>query len=146
MKLFLDTSSLFKLYHQEADSAIVERLFIDYRITGVFLSELTKVEFVSSVWKKVRVNEISEVQASALIKAFENDFGKYQFVQLDSLIIEDARNLLSKYGALGLRTLDSLQLSAAILLKGQVALFKTSDHLLETCLKLESLPTERPVV
>lgn len=52
MKVFLDTSSLFKLYHQEADSNIIESIFTDYKVTDVFLSEISKIEFASTVWKK----------------------------------------------------------------------------------------------
>jgi uncharacterized protein len=53
MKIFLDTSSLFKLYHREADTAIPEHIFSTLKITHVFLSEISKIEFESAVWKKV---------------------------------------------------------------------------------------------
>jgi predicted nucleic acid-binding protein len=49
MKIFLDTSLLFKLYHQEADTAELEQIFALGNVTHVFLSELTKVEFASTV-------------------------------------------------------------------------------------------------
>lgn len=64
MRLFLDTSSLFMLYHEEEGSLAVERLFTDHKVTAVFLSELTKIEFASTVWKKVRTGAIDERQAS----------------------------------------------------------------------------------
>jgi predicted nucleic acid-binding protein len=54
MKIFLDTSSLFKLYHREADTFLLEQLFSAVTITNVFLSEISKIEFTSTVWKKVR--------------------------------------------------------------------------------------------
>jgi predicted nucleic acid-binding protein len=61
MKIFLDTSSLFKLYHREADTVIIEQIFSQLTVTNVYLSEITKVEFTSSVWKKVRTKEITEI-------------------------------------------------------------------------------------
>lgn len=65
MKIFLDTSSLFKLYHYEADTKIIEQIFSDVNVTNVYLSEITKVEFVSSVWKKkVRTKEITAQEAT----------------------------------------------------------------------------------
>lgn len=35
MNVFLDTSTLFKLYHREADSARVEAVLIDFKIEAV---------------------------------------------------------------------------------------------------------------
>jgi uncharacterized protein len=55
MKIFLDTSSLFKLYHKEDGTEIIEQVFNDNKITAVFLSEIAKIEFASTVWKKVRM-------------------------------------------------------------------------------------------
>ena len=63
MKIFLDTSSLFKLYHREVDTELLEQLFSTQKITDVFLSEISKIEFTSTVWKKVRMKEITEAQA-----------------------------------------------------------------------------------
>jgi PIN domain nuclease of toxin-antitoxin system len=54
MKIFLDTSSLFKLYHQETGTQELEKIFELAKITHIFLSEITKLEFSSTVWKKVR--------------------------------------------------------------------------------------------
>lgn len=130
MKVFLDTSSLFKLYHQELDSGVVESVFTDYKVSDVFLSELCKIEFASTVWKKVRAQDITELQAKAIIEAFDDDFGKYTFVQIDTILIEQAKNLITKYGKQGLRALDSIQLSTAVMLKSQADLFLSSDKLL----------------
>ena len=44
MKIFLDTSSLCKLYHREPDSAIIEQIFSLVTVTEVYLSEIAKVE------------------------------------------------------------------------------------------------------
>lgn len=42
MRLFFDTSSLFKLYHREADTPKVEALFLDNKVEAVFISEIAK--------------------------------------------------------------------------------------------------------
>ncbi len=141
MIIFLDTSSLFKLYHQEADSEEIEQIFVRNTVQTVFLSEITKLEFASTVWKKVRVKDLAEEQAILLLQAFETDFPNYSFVQLDTVLIEKAKNLLSIYGKAGLRTLDSLQLATAILLKNQMQLAKTADKLLLGFFEAEGLPT-----
>ena len=45
MKIFLDTSLLFKLYHQETGTSELESVFAQEKITHIFLSEISKVEF-----------------------------------------------------------------------------------------------------
>jgi len=144
MKIFLDTSSLFKLYHREVDTVIIEQIFSDVKITSVYLSEITKVEFTSSVWKKVRTKEITELDAIKTLQLFERDSAKYTFIATDSLIIEQAKVLTTKYGLKGLRTLDSIQLSSAISLRAEVGLFITSDNLLKSFLSDEGLQTDMP--
>ena len=144
MKIFLDTSSLFKLYHQEEGTEELEATFTKVKITHIFLSEISKVEFTSTIWKKVRTKEITESEARETLTLFENDFSKYNFVATNSLIIEQARNLTTQYGIQGLRTLDSIQLSMCIELENQVDVFFTADKLLKRLIELEGLPTQLP--
>lgn len=142
MKLFLDTSSLLKLYHSEKDTEEIEFIFLKSNVTDVLLSEITKVEFASAIWKKVRTKEISPTVALTKIRLFDKDASKYTFSPLNSIIIEEAKFLIWKYKKEGLRTLDSIQLATYIILSKQVDLFHTSDKLLKTLLKKEGLPIE----
>ena len=144
MKIFLDTSSLFKLYHQEEGTEELEAIFTKVKITHIFLSEISKVEFTSTIWKKVRTKEITESEARETLMLFENDFSKYNFVATNSLIIEQARNLTTQYGIEGLRTLDSIQLSTCIELENKIDVFFTADKLLKRLIELEDLPTDLP--
>lgn len=120
MTVFLDTSSLFKLYFKEKDSSQIENLFTLYNVTAIFLSELTKIEFSSTLWRKARM------------EAFREDSDKYFFVWSDTALIEEAGRLLMKYGRQGLRTLDSIQLATAARLRGKADLYSTSDALLNS--------------
>ena len=52
MKIFLDTSSLCKLYHQETGTEELEEVFSQVKITHIYLSEIAKVEFTSTVTKR----------------------------------------------------------------------------------------------
>ncbi len=146
MKIFLDTSSLVKLYHEENDTIIIENIFNSFDIEAVFLSKLTKIEFLSTIWKKVRIKQMSATEAKDITKVFELDLLKYNFVPTNNLIVEQSINLIAKYGINGLRTLDSLQLSTAVFLKNEVDLFITSDKLLNEFFKQESLPTHKQVL
>ena len=64
------------------------------------------------------------------------------FVSTDNTVIETAKLLLSKYGSDGLRTLDSIQLATAVVLKKYVQLNKCADKLLEKLMLLEGLNTQ----
>lgn len=112
------------------------------QVTTIFLSEIAKIEFASTVWKKVRTKEISDAQATTIIELFDKDCERFAFMQLDSIVTEQAKSLIVKYGKQGLRTMDSIQLSTAIILKQHASLFITSDTLLNIFFKLESLPSE----
>lgn len=141
MKIFLDTSALIKLYHQESGTQEIESLFNNFKITAIYLSELAKIEFTSTIWKKVRTKEISENTAKITIALFETDFDKFSFISIDSMILEQSRLLFSDYGELGLRTLDGIQLSTTISLKTYSDLFITSDILLKSFFEKEGLKT-----
>ncbi|WP_256009548.1 type II toxin-antitoxin system VapC family toxin [Desertivirga xinjiangensis] len=127
MIVFLDTCALFKLYHYEVDTDLFESIFTRNVVSEVFLSELTRIEFSSTLWKKVRTKEITQQQATKTVAAFNEDFDKFTFIPLDRLIINNAAKLIIKYGHSGLRTLDSIQLSTAVRLKNRADLFVTAD-------------------
>lgn len=143
-EIFLDTSSLFKLHHKEAGTADLELMFSTTKITEVFLSEISKIEFATTIWKKVRTKEITEPEGLATLGLFEADISKYTFVVTNTIVLEKARILTSKYGIQGLRTLDSIQLSTCVTLFQQVNTFFTADKLLKTFFEAEGLPTELP--
>ncbi|CAN1565180.1 PIN_MT3492-like domain containing protein [Spirosomataceae bacterium] len=141
MKIFLDTSALIKLNHQESGTQEIESLFNNFKITAIYLSELAKIEFTSTIWKKVRTKEISENTAKITITFLETDFDKFSFISIDSMILEQSRLLFSDYGVYGLRTLDAIQLSTAISLKTYSDLFIISDIHLKSFFEKEGLKT-----
>lgn len=77
-----------------------------------------------------------------MIELFESDFAKYSFVEINNLLIEQARKLVYKYGNIGLRTLDGIQLASSISLAHKVDLFYTNDKILKSIFVLEGLPTK----
>jgi uncharacterized protein len=111
MNMYLDTSSLFKLYQKEPDSKNIDDIFSNTSIAGVFISEIAKVEFVSALFKKVRMKETDLADAQKAIALFDNDLRKYIIVPVESNIFEKAKQLIFTYGVTGLRTLDSIQLA-----------------------------------
>jgi len=140
MIIFLDTSSIFKLYHKEIDTPALIQFMAEKKVTKIFLSEIAKIEFASIIWRKVRMNEFTESEAQEIIILFRKDFIKYHFIRAEDTLMEAAFNLLGAYGKQGLRTLDSIQLATAIFLKNECELFITTDKLLNSFFKQESLP------
>ena len=140
MKIYLDTSSLFKLYYLESDSSILEKFLIENNIETIFLSEISKIEFYSTVWKKVRNREFEFNDAEKIIDLFENSLKNYVFVPVENNILTRAKSLVNEYGLDGLRTLDSIQLSCCIEVKESVAKYFTADNLLLNIFEKENLP------
>ncbi len=63
MNIFLDTSSLIKLYFFEEGTILLETFLSENDINFIFLSEISKLEFESTLWKKVRTKELEEQKA-----------------------------------------------------------------------------------
>jgi len=141
MKIFLDTSILFKLYYLEAGSAEIKDFIIKNTTSIIFIAEISRLEFISTVWKKVRTKQIEINDADTIISNFEKDEYRYSFVKSDDIIINRAKQLLSKYGLDGLRTLDSIQLSCCLEIRSETDKYFTADKLLINIFEKENLPT-----
>ena len=139
MKIFLDTSSLIKLYHSEIGTDLLDKIFEDFVINEIFLSDIAKVEFSSAIWKKVRTKDLTEKEANDILLSFTDDYGNYTFIEIDSELVQYARDLVAKYGLKGLRTLDSFQLSSILKIKSDLTFAVTADDLLKTIIKLEGI-------
>ena len=139
MKIFLDTSSLFKLYHKESGTQELMDFFNKNTIEGIFLAELTEIEFSSVIWKKCRKKEIDEKVALTLIEAFEKDSENFNIVSETNEIRKLAKKLIRKYWKEGLRTLESIQLASVLMIRDKVDFFFTSDNLLAEIARLEKI-------
>jgi uncharacterized protein len=140
MKVFLDTSSLVKLYHQEegTDELLA---FLAKGVDEVWLSELAMVEFRSALWKKVRTGELRKDDAVHVMDCFSDDQEKFRWVHLETAITRIALSTIMRHGAKGLRTLDSIQLACALFLKAQDLICLTSDTLLKSFFQMENIAT-----
>lgn len=130
MNIFLDTSSLFKLYHKELGTQELMDFFNNNTIEVIFLAELTEIEFSSVIWKKCRKKEINEKVALILIGAFEKDSKNFSFIPESKEIRQIAKESIRKYWKEGLRTLDSIQLASLLMIRDKVDFLLTSDNLL----------------
>lgn len=141
MKIFLDTSSLIKLYHYEDGTDLLEDFLNNYVIDEIYLSEISKIEFSSAIWKKVRTKEITLEDANFVVNCFIQDTDKFSFINIDSDLIIFAQSLLAKYADLGLRTLDSIQLASIINVRPLIEIASTADELLKRVMQIEGIKT-----
>ncbi|WPP53000.1 type II toxin-antitoxin system VapC family toxin [Catalinimonas niigatensis] len=139
MNVFFDTSSLFKLYHKESGTEELMDFFNNNQINALFLAEITRIEFASVVWKKCRKRDIDETLSKKLIDKFEFDSNKYSYVTDTPDLKSLAGKLIAKHWKEGLRTLDSIQLASALIVKEDIEFFFSADHLLLELAQTEGL-------
>lgn len=138
MNVFIDTSTLFKLYQNESGSEIIYDYLKNNEIQTIYLSDITKVEFHSIIWKKVRMKELDFGIAKIILDNFSSDSKYYQFIKISEEVVTKSFKLLEKYYNLGLRSLDSLQISSSIATSVNFDIIITSDKIFYEVLKLEN--------
>jgi PIN domain len=123
----LDTSALGKHHHTEIGTPEVDGLVAEPGARH-FISRLSIVEIQSVFAGKVRMGVISPSDFQLLRRRFLTDVSRRQFhvVRMTGLHYQEAERLIRNHG-LGqrIRTLDALQLSVALELRGRGLL----DHL-----------------
>jgi predicted nucleic acid-binding protein len=70
MNLFFDTSALVKLFHYEEGSEVVTNL-VNSSENEIWVSELSKVEFISALLRRYRSKEITQEEINIAISGFE---------------------------------------------------------------------------
>ena len=132
MRIFLDTSSLFKIYHQEEGSDELLMFLDSTEIEEIYISEISLVEFKSIIYRRVRMGEFSEEFGSELLNTFESTSHIYELIELNREIVEIAKKMFDVYGLRGLKTLDAIQFASAIKVKKEISKFFTHDLRLRT--------------
>lgn len=129
---YLDTSALVKVYHREIGTETMLEL---YRGSDtLFLSELAKIELLSTVYRKYREHSITQETLEVLVQKFEDDLDqRYQLIKFSSLVIAEAWDFLrSTAENRGLRTLDSLQTAFFKTYCDSTTIFVSADTVLES--------------
>lgn len=121
MRLFVDTSSLFKKYVNEPGSESFEKLFSE--ASEVVVSPVTWIEVNVSLERCLKTKIFTSEKIRWLLAEAKKDFAYFMMVvwneELETKAIEMIR-------AHWLKTMDAIQLAAGILSDSD--LFVTSDH------------------
>lgn len=139
MKLFLDTSSLIKLYYKESGTERLDEIFNQYLIQDIFLSAISITEFYSAIYKKVRTKDLTSQNATDILTSFNSDQNKYSFINVDSEVIKTSQMLLGKYGVKGLRSLDAIQFASVYNTKDLIDSVVSDDKLFNSFLIAEGI-------
>lgn len=127
MNLFFDTSALVKLFHEEDGTAETIALLQPAHAT-IRVSALARLEFVSSIWRKIRNREVDEARGLASVQEFEAAWLTFRVEPLGAGVLEEAEALVRRHGkTLGLRTLDALHLATFSLIAEQDWQFVVAD-------------------
>jgi predicted nucleic acid-binding protein len=117
----VDTSALVKYYHPEVGSSRVIAI-ADDPSNVLFISRIGLVEIHAALARKIRTGELQAPAFQQALRRFYADLHRRKFRLIRSVSGHErqAIRLLIRKGPLfPLRTLDALQLSAALWLKGQ---------------------------
>lgn len=92
MNLFFDTSALVKFFHDEEGTVSVTQLITD-QTNRVWLLELAKLEFISSILRRFRSKEINEEQLVGAVREFDKELQSFHVVPLGRATVVPARRL-----------------------------------------------------
>jgi len=142
---FIDTSALVKIYHKEVGTEKMLTLYNGNDILSI--SELAKIETISSIYRKYREREITQMTLDLIVEKFEVDCEeRYEILFFSSLVFDESlhliRQLSKKYG---LKTLDSLQFAFFRTYCDKNTFFACADLTFEKLIKREGFETYLPM-
>ena len=117
MNLFVDTSALIKLYHQEVGTEnFINSLYRHADNLVIIMTDISRVECYSALMKRVRIQEMTLEEVRKALNLLEQEIKMFHIVEVDMVAKELAIHLLNQIAHQhNLATLDAMQLATAIL-------------------------------
>jgi predicted nucleic acid-binding protein len=138
---FFDTSALVKRYHVEPGTDNIDKL-LSQADDALIISNITIAEFTSAFAKKRREGAIDGKTLRSCLSSFSTDLlADFWIIDLERSQIYKSRDLIIRYG---LRTLDGLQLAAALSVSTLKPVFVCSDNRLLDAAVGEGLDVYNP--
>jgi len=143
--LYQDTSALVKRYLVEVGSTWIRGLNFPSAGNIIIISDLTAVEFFSTLGRRQREGTLTPTAALVLQNSFLiHSEREYLSVSLEKAVLDQARLLITRYP---LRSLDAIQLASAIeaanLLREAIT-FVSGDNNLLNAAASEGFLTDNP--
>jgi predicted nucleic acid-binding protein len=115
MIVYLDTSSLVKLYVEEAGSAIVRD--VTQKASVIATSKIAYAEARAAFARKQRDDGFSITALRKIVEDLNRDWESYFIIEVTDGLIRSAGDIAEKYL---LRGFDSIHLASAVSLKGKI--------------------------
>jgi uncharacterized protein len=112
--VYLDTSSLVKLYVAEMESAVIKRLVETAEVIAT--SQLSYVEARAAFARKRRERGMTPLDYRTVLQEFEDDWESYFTVDVSHALVRLAGQLAEKHG---LRGYDAIHLASAVTMRHQ---------------------------
>lgn len=144
MILYLDTSSLIKLYLEEVGSGDVVAQVGEAHSTAT--SWIAYTEARSAFARKYREKGMSPAQYEGLLSTFEAEWLTHTAIEVSVQVLRSAGQLTEKHG---LRALDAIHLASALDLWGGpttpplAVIFSSADRRLQDAARAEGLEVPR---
>lgn len=137
MVVYLDTSSLVKLYVEEKDSVKITALVRSSKVAATSL--IAYAEARAAFARRYREKAFSRREYEHLLSFFEKDWDNYLIVRVGKDLVRLAGDLAEKHG---LRGFDAIHLSSALTLRQELSgpfVFSCSDRKLQKASRVEDL-------
>ncbi len=140
MIVYLDTSSLVKLYIEETGSAAVRRRVKEAQVVAT--SRVAYVEARAAFARKAREDSVSSEVYAQIVADFESDWESYFIIEVSERVVRLAGSLAERHA---LRGFDALHLASALSLRRKTKLpvvFSCFDTVLQQAAEAEGLTME----
>jgi predicted nucleic acid-binding protein len=137
MVLYLDTSSLVKLYVEEKDSSQIANLVGSSNVTATSL--VAYAEARAAFARRFRERAFTANEYKVLLSSLNEDWGNYLILKVTNELVRRAGDLAEKHA---LRGFDAIHLSSAVSLcqdHSAPVVFSCSDRKLQKASELEDL-------
>ncbi len=146
---FLDSSAIVKRYVSETGTGWILNLHKPSAQNVFYVAQITGVEVVSAISRRLRGNKLTQKSADKAISRFKRDFAiKIRIIRLNDQIIAQAIRLSEVHF---LRGYDAVQLAIALELEKRFALqnfssitFISADNALNSAAVAEGLAVDNP--
>ena len=146
---FFDSSGIVKRYANEMGTDWVRSITSPNANNIIVISEITAVEVIAALSRKLRLGEIGQSEYEMVIADFERDcLTQYIRVKVNDEVINSAKGLVTRRV---LRAYDAVQLASALILNEDrekaglhPLIFISADSSLNTAAELEGLKVDNP--
>ncbi|HNV49191.1 MAG TPA: type II toxin-antitoxin system VapC family toxin [Spirochaetota bacterium] len=140
MRLYIDTSALLKRYVSEEGSDRLDAIM--GTADEIVVSAITELELCSALRRLLANRVVNADGYRTVLNEFGTDYPSFVCVPFDDVVADNAKALIDAHQ---LRTLDSIQLGAALAVRDEIDCFVACDAKLATAARKAGLKVFNPL-